>query len=84
MESNSYMIFHSLDDGKHDFNIRQIPTDLILGLINTLRMELPIRIAADCAPSFREERASQHERHLLHSAKNGTIPIQQFIDFPLK
>ena len=66
-----------------DFNLVAVPTDIIPALMNSLRYELSKRIERETQPSFKDERAKQHQRHLEHCQKTGTIPKQQFIDFPI-
>jgi hypothetical protein len=82
-ESNSYFIVHFMDDEKHDFNLYNLPTELLLPLANAIKWEFQTRIDKNSAPSFREERARQHQRHLEHCRENGKHPLQQFLDFPI-
>jgi hypothetical protein len=82
-ETNSFSIMHIKEGDKHDFNLRNVPYDIMLSLIGALKLDYTTRTTALCAPSFKQERAMQHQRHLEDCRKNGTMPQQQFIDFPL-
>jgi len=82
-ESNSYFIVHYLNDGKHDFNLYNLPTDIMLSLSNALKWEFQKRLSAETAPDFKKERAIQHQRHLEQCRLEGKDPKQQFIDFPV-
>ncbi|HVW94935.1 MAG TPA: hypothetical protein VHA56_03120 [Mucilaginibacter sp.] len=79
--SNTYMVMHILEGDEHDFNVLQIPDELLLPLSYYLKSEYQNRISRATQKSFREERALQHQRHLEHCKETGTVPQQQFIDF---
>jgi hypothetical protein len=82
-EYQTFTITHYMTDGKVDFNTLSVPFELMQSLIGHLKTDFNTRLSALAAPSFREERAMQHQRHLEHAIKNNITPKQQFIDFPL-
>ncbi|HEY8657512.1 MAG TPA: hypothetical protein VIL78_00640 [Hanamia sp.] len=83
MSLTYYKIAHEVILDQHDFNIRDLPFDVLQPLANTLKLEHQRLMAVHSAKSFREERALQHQRYMELCAKNGTVPVQQFIDFPV-
>jgi hypothetical protein len=81
--STTYQIVHIVDGDNHDFNLIGVPFDILLSLKGYIGLEHQRIMAQMSARSFKEERALQHERHLIHCQETQTNPKQQFIDFPL-
>lgn len=89
-QRNDYKIIHYIDDQKHDYDVSAVPMDFLLPLARKLSLEYTIRSAAACAPSFREERALQHERYMEKmqnlkrmNPEDFIDPQQIFLDFPI-
>jgi hypothetical protein len=76
-------IVHTVTDKVHDFGFHAVDTEIMASLIGALGFEYQKRLSAAAAPSFRMERALQHERHLAYCKANQQDPKQNFIDFPL-
>lgn len=83
MAKSEFTIGYSTDGDKNDFNLLAVPFELILPLVNSLRWEYQKQSAALAAPSFRQERALQHERHVKDAQSKGEAAKQHFIDFPV-
>ncbi|MEP6614739.1 MAG: hypothetical protein ABJA76_22690 [Mucilaginibacter sp.] len=76
-------IIHYLDGDVHTFDVTAVSDEVLIQVINVLKWEIPLRSMRACDKSFKDERALQHERHMIKCQENQENPKQIFIDFPI-